>query len=126
VTKRERNVLYVADTRRATAITRDSLNALRALAFNLHKHSHEPYAYDGEECQAGIEVLAKLLEDPAELTFTVEEPVLAISDGDRAALEWLVHPDRKWLRALAATTHLGPPITRAIAAVDKLLTRGGR
>lgn len=47
--------------RRALDLTSEDREALSTLAFLLHKHSHEPYAYDGEECAAGVAVLDRIL-----------------------------------------------------------------
>jgi hypothetical protein len=47
--------------RRNEDLTAEEICGLRALAYRLNKHSHEPYVYDGEECEAGIAALAKIL-----------------------------------------------------------------
>lgn len=43
-------------------VTGRELDSLRTLALMLNKHSHEPYAYEGEEMEEGVAVLARLVE----------------------------------------------------------------
>jgi hypothetical protein len=53
-------VLVELKERRAKDLTSQERQDLRTLTILLRKHSHEPYAYDGDECDAAIEVIDKL------------------------------------------------------------------